>query len=230
MKRYDCLLFDLDRTLWDVEKNQKEALRVLYSRYRLDRYCPDFELCFEYYERSNSRLWEEYRDGKVTREVLRNTRFEEMLDQIGVHDLTLARQMGDDYVRLAPTFTNMIPHATEVARELSRRYPMYIVTNGFVETQHIKLRNCGLAPYFREIVCSEEAGANKPSPIIFEYALRKAGVQHTRAVMIGDDPETDILGAVRAEIDTVWFNPHHTTRTIEPTYEISALPELFELL
>lgn len=106
MKRYDCLLFDLDRTLWDVEKNQKEALRVLYSRYRLDRYCPDFELCFEYYERSNSRLWEEYRDGKVTREVLRNTRFEEMLDQIGVHDLTLARQMGDDYVRLAPTFTN----------------------------------------------------------------------------------------------------------------------------
>ena len=53
---------------------------------------------------------------------------------------------------------------------------------------------------------------------------------HTRAVMIGDDPETDILGAVRAEIDTVWFNPHHTPRTIEPTYEISTLPELLELL
>ena len=104
------------------------------------------------------------------------------------------------------------------------------MTNGFVKTQHIKLRNCGLAPYFRKIVCSEEAGANKPSPIIFEYALRKAGVPHTRAIMIGDDPETDILGAVRAEIDTVWLNPHHTSRTIEPTYEISTLPELLELL
>lgn len=229
MGKYDCLLFDLDRTLWDVERNQKEALRVLYGRYRLERFCPDFEACFGYYETSNARLWEEYRDGKVDRETLRNTRFEEMLAAIDVHDVQLARQLGDDYVRLAPTFTNLIPHAEKVVRELSGRYPLYIVTNGFRETQYIKLRECGLDRYFRGVVCSEEAGANKPSPVIFEYALRIAGVPAASAVMIGDDPEADILGASNAGIDSVWFNPFGEVREIEVTYEISALPELLEM-
>ena len=169
------MLFDLDRTLWDVERNQKEALRVLYDRYRLERFCPDFDDCFGYYETSNARLWEEYRDGKVNRETLRNARFEEMLAAIGVYDTELARRLGDDYVRLAPTFTNLIPYAEKVVRELSGRYPLYVVTNGFRETQYIKLKECGLYRYFRGVVCSEEAGANKPSPVIFGYALRAAG-------------------------------------------------------
>lgn len=80
--------------------------------------------------------------------------------------------------------------------------------------------------YFRSVVCSEEAGANKPSPVIFEYALRAAGVAAGAAVMIGDDPQADILGASNAGIDAVWFNPLGEVREIDVTYEISALPEL----
>ena len=133
---------------------------------------------------------------------------------------------GDDYVRLAPTFTNLIPYAEKVVRELSGRYPLYVVTNGFRETQYIKLKECGLYRYFRGVVCSEEAGANKPSPVIFGYALRAAGVGADEAVMIGDDPQTDILGASNAGIDSVWFNPFGEVREIDATYEVSALSEL----
>lgn len=230
MSTYDCLLFDLDRTLWDVDLNQKEAMRVIFSRYGLERCGTDFDTAFGYYARSNARLWDEYRDGKVSRETLRNTRFEEMLRALGIDDLPLAHAMSDDYIRLAPTFTNLIPHAGEVVRALSERYPLYIVTNGFVEVQHVKLRNCGLAGYFREVVCSEEAGANKPSPAIFALALQKAGVRSDRAVMIGDDPETDILGATRAGIDSIWFNPAGGPAPIVPTREIAVLTELTALL
>ena len=142
--RYDCLFFDLDRTLWDVDRNQKKALRVLYGRYGLDRSGIGFERCFAVFERINAGLWDDYRDGKISRETLRDTRFERMLDEIGLSDRALARTLADDYLKLAPTFRGLIPHAREVVRELSERYPMYIVTNGFAGVQQIKLRHSGL--------------------------------------------------------------------------------------
>ena len=182
--RYDCLFFDLDRTLWDVDRNQKKALRVLYGRYGLDRSGIGFERCFAVFERINAGLWDDYRDGKISRETLRDTRFERMLDEIGLSDRTLARTLADDYLKLAPTFRGLIPYAREVVRELSERYPMYIVTNGFAGVQQIKLRHSGLDGYFRGVVCSEDAGANKPDPRIFEYALDLAGVKAGAAVMI----------------------------------------------
>ena len=205
--RYDCLFFDLDRTLWDVDRNQKKALRVLYGRYGLDRSGIGFERCFAVFERINAGLWDDYRDGKISRETLRDTRFERMLDEIGLSDRALARTLADDYLKLAPTFRGLIPYAREVVRELSERYPMYVVTNGFAGVQQIKLRHSGLDGYFRGVVCSEDAGANKPDPRIFEYALDLAGVKAGAAVMIGDDPYSDIPGAERAGIDSIWFDP-----------------------
>ena len=101
--RYDCLFFDLDRTLWDVDRNQKKALRVLYGRYGLDRSGIGFERCFAVFERINAGLWDDYRDGKISRETLRDTRFERMLDEIGLSDRALARTLADDYLKLAPS-------------------------------------------------------------------------------------------------------------------------------
>lgn len=228
--RYDCLFFDLDRTLWDVDRNQKKALRVLYGRYGLDRSGIGFERCFAVFERINAGLWDDYRDGKISRETLRDTRFERMLDEIGLSDRALARTLADDYLKLAPTFRGLIPHAREVVRELSERYPMYIVTNGFAGVQQIKLRHSGLDGYFRGVVCSEDAGANKPDPRIFEYALDLAGVKAGAAVMIGDDPYSDIPGAERAGIDSIWFDPSGMPCECRPTYRIGSLRELLALL
>ena len=220
--RYDCLFFDLDRTLWDVDRNQKKALRVLYGRYGLDRSGIGFERCFAVFERINAGLWDDYRDGKISRETLRDTRFERMLDEIGLSDRALAQTLADDYLKLAPTFRGLIPYAREVVRELSERYPMYIVTNGFAGVQQIKLRHSGLDGYFRGVVCSEDAGANKPDPRIFEYALDLAGVKAGAAVMIGDDPYSDIPGAERAGIDSIWFDPSGMPCECRPTYRIGS--------
>ena len=229
-KHYKGLFFDLDRTLWDVDRNQKKALQVIYDRYGLARHQPDFERCFTTYAQSNEQLWAAYRDGDVTREELRNRRFVETLAAMGVHDSRLARALSDAYVQLAPTFTAVMPHALEVVRALSQRYPMYILTNGFVETQHVKLSHCGLAPYFRHVICSEEAGANKPSPQIYRYALDKAGLRVEEAVMIGDDPESDLLGALRTGMDSIWFNPTAQPERVPVTKQIRSLDELLQIL
>lgn len=153
-----------------------------------------------------------------------------MLDEIGLSDRALARTLADDYLKLAPTFRGLIPYAREVVRELSERYPMYVVTNGFAGVQQIKLRHSGLDGYFRGVVCSEDAGANKPDPRIFEYALDLAGVKAGAAVMIGDDPYSDIPGAERAGIDSIWFDPSGMPCECRPTYRIGSLRELLALL
>ena len=69
------------------------------------------------FERINAGLWDDYRDGKISRETLRDTRFERMLDEIGLSDRALARTLADDYLKLAPTFRGLIPYAREVVRE-----------------------------------------------------------------------------------------------------------------
>lgn len=230
MKRYKCLLFDFDRTLWDVETNQKAAQRVIYEKYELARYAPDFETYYGVYLGISDRLWIEYRDGLIGREYLRNHRFVELMENFGMTDQSFARELSDEYIRIAPSFSSTIPHAREVVESLAKQYPMYLVTNGFNEVQHLKLRNCGLDPYFGAIFTSEDAGANKPDPRIFNYALQHAGVTADEALMIGDDLETDIAGAVRAGIDTVFFNPHYTKHTMNPTHEIQRLPELLAFL
>ncbi len=231
MKTYKCLFFDLDRTLWDVETNQREAQRILYEKYGLERYCPGFDAYFDAYLEINDRLWLGYRDGTVTREYLRNHRFTELLGRFGVRNLKLAIRLGNDYIRLAPTFRNLMPHARETVEYLyGRGYPMDIVTNGFDEVQHVKLANCGLGRFFRHVICSEKAGANKPDPRIFRYALRKAGVGAGEALMIGDDPENDMEGAIGAGIDTVYYHPTGTPHGLGVTWEIRDLSRLREIL
>jgi putative hydrolase of the HAD superfamily len=56
------------------------------------------------------------------------------------------------------------------------------------------------------LVVSEEAGASKPDPRIFEIALARAGCAAEEAVMVGDSWTNDILGARAAGIRAIWFD------------------------
>ena len=50
------------------------------------------------------------------------------------------------------------------------------------------------------------AGASKPDPAIFEYALELAGCSAARALHVGDSLEEDVNGARAAGIEAVWLN------------------------
>jgi putative hydrolase of the HAD superfamily len=88
-----------------------------------------------------------------------------------------------------------------------------------------------LTDYFDTVVLSEDAGANKPSPLFFDYSfqLTKADVKTT--AMIGDNFQTDIIGAKHAGLDTIFFNrfpDYPAPETV--TYEITALRQLKDIL
>jgi len=73
------------------------------------------------------------------------------------------------------------------------------------------LRKVGLSEFFNVVVVSEEVGWRKPSPQIFQYALKKLQVQSNEAVYIGDSPNEDIWGARQVGLKTVFISSQFNT-------------------
>jgi YjjG family noncanonical pyrimidine nucleotidase len=228
---YQCVLFDLDHTLWDYESNSEESLAELFVRYQLaDRSGSTFGDFFSTFITVNTDLWDRYDKGLIERSVIRTERFHRVLLGIGVDDYALSLRFSADYLEESPKKKNLIPGSMEILQYLSEKYPLYIVTNGFDEIQSVKMSSSGITPFFRHTFTSEKVGHNKPSRGIFDHVLREFSHQHADAIMVGDNLLTDMLGARNASIDHVFFNPRGVVHQEPVTYEIRHLLELRNIL
>jgi len=230
LEKYKYIYFDLDRTLWDFDNNAKETFLEIYQNRNLGSIFSSFETFYSAYNKHNDILWRDYRENKIEKSILRWKRFALTLEEFGIYNEKLAQQIGDDYVNISPTKKQLFPYTHEALSYLKNKYVLYIITNGFSEIQSDKLKNCNLDQYFTGIITSEDAGAQKPSPIIFEHALRISNAKKNECLMIGDDLETDILGAKNTGIDQVFFNSENIKHSEDITFEITSLIELKDIL
>jgi putative hydrolase of the HAD superfamily len=231
------LFFDLDRTLWDFDKNSTEALKHLFVEFDLNQKISDFDVFHDTYKRNNAQLWKAYGEGSIEKNHLRYERFRSTLIKFDIYDEMIINQISDGYVDLSPKLTHLFPNTLETLNALQQsHYNMHIITNGFKEVQHTKLSNARLSSYFDIVVCSEEVGKNKPSIEIYKHAMRLAGAKPESSVMIGDDFEVDVIGALRAGMFAIHFNPEVTisqkdNTTISCISELPGLlPSLFKLV
>jgi YjjG family noncanonical pyrimidine nucleotidase len=228
---YKCVFFDLDHTLWDYETNSGEALEELYDRYGLKRLGAVSKQEFlATFSRINAALWELYDLGKIHRDVLRTDRFHQVLLAAGIDNREMSLKFSEDYLAESPRKGGLMPGSLEVLDYLVKKYPLYIITNGFDEIQSTKMESSGITPYFKKVFTSEKVGHKKPSREIFDHALTVDGHHPQEAIMIGDNLITDIQGARNAEIDHVFFNPNRVQHQQSVTYEINTLPELLNIL
>jgi putative hydrolase of the HAD superfamily len=231
MKDSKHLFFDLDRTLWDFETNAQETLNELYEEHQLaSKGIASVDTFITNYKAHNEGLWELYRDGKVSKELLRRSRFQMTLSDFEIFDDKLAQKMGDQYIQRCPLKTNLFPHTHETLEYLNDKYRLHIITNGFEEVQYVKLEQSKMLHFFDQVVTSEQVGLKKPNPEVFKHALVKAFCRPEESVMIGDDLPVDILGAKAVGMHQVFFNPHEINHEEEVTHEITCLSELQELL
>lgn len=229
--KYEHLFFDLDHTLWDFDTNSREALKEIFFTYRLDTYgIPSFEKFHQVYLPINSQYWAKYHQELITKEQLRVGRFYETLRILRVNDPTLPDKLATAYIELSPYKNALFANTFEVLDYLREKYKLHIITNGFVEVQDIKVEYSGLAKYFENVFISERVGYKKPDKGMFLHALEVAGTTADRALMIGDNMQTDIIGARLAGIDQVFFNPTNNRVTEQPTYHIKELKELLSFL
>ncbi len=230
--RYKHIFFDLDHTLWDFETNAKETLQDLYAGYGLQQKgIPSFEEFHKAYSYHNDIMWERFRKGYITREILRWKRVWLTLLDFRIADEALTQEMSAKFLEILPTKTHLFPYTTEALDYLKgKNYPLHLITNGFEETQLRKLRHAGIESYFTCIVTSESAGSLKPHRGIFDFALQQVNASSAESIMVGDTLEVDILGAKEVGMDQVYFNPRTPAVSFQPTYTIQHLKELTDIL
>jgi len=231
MKPYAHIFFDLDHTIWDFDKNAEETLHELYETYALkDLGLHSADMFIETYTRNNHQLWADYHLGKVTKQHLREMRFKKTFLDLGLAPELIPVAFEDDYVRTCPTKTNLFPDAHEVLQYLSEKYPLYLISNGFKESQDTKISTTGIGKYFKHMIISELVGVNKPDAAIFQHAIDLAGATKENSLMIGDSLEADVRGALDFGMDAIYFNPMGLEKPDDVPLQITGLKELTLLL
>lgn len=231
MKTYQHLFFDLDHTLWDYDRNVHESLSEIHHLYQLENMgIKDASAFINSFYNVNFKLWALYDVGKIDKDSLREKRFKLVFENAGADANAVPTAMEEDFMHRTSSKPHVLPYTFEILEYLKPKYRLHIISNGFNESQAKKMDASGLTPYFDLVVTSETTGHKKPDPRIFQFAMDKLGANSAASMMIGDNPNSDILGAIRANIDNVYFDPHEKGIEHQPTYTIRHLKELEKFL
>lgn len=228
MKNIKHIFFDLDHTLWDYERNSIAALGELHVRFKLAEFV-SFEGFLKTYQKVNEKLWHKFNNGQIERDYIKKYRFAEVLQKLKIHIDHQPSDLHDFFLSNCSNRSEVFPYCHETLSYLKEKYPMAIITNGFPEAQYPKMSAASLNQYFDEIVISQEVGYRKPEKEIFDLSLRRLNARAETSVMIGDNPKTDIRGARDAGLQTIFFNPKGTHKSVSE-YQIESLQELINIL
>lgn len=225
------IFFDLDHTIWDFDKNAAETLDELYYKYEFDQLFghKTADLFIETYTINNHRVWGLYHHGKIDKPTLRKMRFADTFSQLGVDPTLFPTNFEEDYIQICPTKTNLFPNAHETLAYLMHRYNLHLISNGFKDACETKIKNSKLSPYFNTIVISEIFGVNKPDPRIFDYAIANSAAQKNTSIMIGDNIDADVRGALNAGMDAIYFNANGAEKPVDIQHMIIDLKELQDI-
>jgi len=230
--KYRHLFFDLDHTLWDFDANAKESLAEIYIFFQLEsKFVSPFEFFYTTYLKHNAILWDRFEKGYITSEELKWKRMWRTLVDFRIGDEKLAKEMSAKFLEILPTKKKVFDYTFEILDYLTEKnYSIHLITNGFEKTQWSKLNNSALAKYFTHVITSETSNSMKPQKEIFEYALKKANGNIEECIMIGDNLNADIQGALDAGMDAIFVNHIKANHSIKPTHTVYHLKELESIL
>jgi putative hydrolase of the HAD superfamily len=159
--------------------------------------------------------------------------WERALSYVGLRDDILAATLAERFrAERRARHDWLFPEVIATLDRLRPTYALALITNGAPDIQRDKLAHSGLEPYFPVVAVSGEAGVAKPEPAIFAQTLAALEVAPDEAVMVGDNPAADILGANRAGVRAIWIRREGQPLTAgaRPDATIATLDELDALL
>ena len=221
------LFLDLDDTILDFHKAERIAVAKTFRAFGLE---PTDEVLSRYHV-INRQHWEKLERGELTRAQVLVGRFSALFSERGVcADPEAVAQSYEHNLSIGHYF---LPGAEAAVQSLSRKYRLYLASNGTASVQAGRLTSAGLYPYFAEVFISQELGYNKPAKGFFDACFsRIPDFDPQKAMMVGDSLTSDILGGKNAGLPTCWVNPIHAPGRpdIVPDYEIESISQLEALL
>ena len=222
------VFFDLDHTLWDFEKNSDLTFKKVFKEYKIDLKVEDFLLI---YKPINRQYWKDYTQEKVTKEALRYGRLKDAFDilKYSISD-ELIDVIAIKYIDFLPEFSSLFEGTIDLLDYLKEKYQLHIITNGFEEVQNKKMISSNIYDYFNQIITSESVGVKKPNPRVFEYALATAKAKKEESIMIGDNIEADIEGALNTGLKAIHCNFDNQNITNNTIVSVTSLSEIKQYL
>ncbi len=228
----DVVWVDLDDTLIDFRANSKTSLRLLYEATpAIAAVYPSTEAWIEAYMNHNYRLWALYNNAEISRDDLRLRRFMLPLLDAGMPEAEarrLAPGLDPAYLDLLAQQKRLVDGAIPLLERLrAAGLTIGCLSNGFKEVQYRKITNAGLDPYIDVTVLSDDIGVNKPDIRLYRHAMERVGnPRPERHMMIGDNPATDIAGALAAGWQAILFDPLRMLTAPAPARTVHALDEI----
>ena len=225
-QRYDIILFDADRTLFDFDRAQRQALREVYRANGI----PDTDELLDWYVRVNNRLWARFDKGEITTGELTRVRFRIFLEETGIRGCDPA-VLNRQYLEALGTHGELFDGAEELCRSLMPFCRLFIVTNGIAVSQRGRMERSPVRLCIERMFISEEMGIGKPEAGYFQRVrdeLNLSRAQWERTVVVGDSLRSDILGGRNAGLDTIWYNPGKVENPLKiiPTWEAASFSEI----
>lgn len=216
------IFFDIDNTLFDFSKASLKSLNLLYDETSLlKRIFPTADAFIEEFHVHNSLMWQLHEKGEITSSFLRPERFRLTLFPYRHDDnaIRTANDLDTRYLDILGSQEYVCPGAFDLLDRLRGRYLIGALTNGFTDVQYKKLRSTGLDSYIQRMVISDEIGIQKPDTRLFRYTERSVGATPEEIVMIGDNPVSDIQGALDAGWHAVYYDRYEKGDTFtSPSY------------
>lgn len=134
---------------------------------------------------------------------------------------------------------NLFSDAKLLIEELYEKYPLGLITDGYLEAQKNKVMALNLEKYFEKIVLTDELGRDnwKPSILPYEIIKRHFNVEHNELVYIGDNAAKDFITANRLGWTTIHVLRdlgEYKHQLVEPAYraqfEIQSLLQVIDIL
>ena len=198
--RFDAVLWDLDDTLY----SRKAAVRQLF---------PEMFRQFLYRDRSDAFIMAavEFMMTHLRPGVMVHPDAFGELNEQYPFDLPFSlSDCREYYYAHLRAYATPDPEAVEILKRLrSQGIKTGIITNitpELLESQKKKVAALGIADLFDIIIYSSEFGVHKPDRQIFDHGAACLGVPNDRCLFVGDDPRSDIAGALGAGMDAVWLD------------------------
>lgn len=223
----EFLFIDLDDTILDFHKAEEVAIRKTLKAFGFE---PTEAVCTRY-SQINQAHWEMLERKELTQDQVLVGRFAQLFSELGAD--ADPRQCSLYYMENLGIGHYFLPGAQEAVQSLSKKYKLYLASNGTTIVQKSRIESAGIAPCFQDIFISQDIGVNKPDKLYFQRCFsRITGFDPAKAMIVGDSLSSDILGGKNAGISTCWVNPKHKPRkaALQPDYEIESLAQLENLL
>lgn len=222
---YNTLFLDADGTLFDYDKAEEYALQKALQETGWRGNAPLY-----LYRRINTKIWEDFEQGKISPKELKVERFRRFFSELGFE--FAPDKFSDLYLDHLSQASFLLPGAREVIEEIHGKYSLILLTNGLSNVQRKRLALSGLERFFSSVIISEEVGVAKPHPRIFSLAVEAANNQpKEKILMVGDSLSSDIRGGVNFGIDTCWIKTDgQLPEDFGPTYVIDGIGQILDIL